>query len=81
MCHAVDQGGESANPDAPAFRDLSLRLTADTLSQLVTAGLMSGHPRMPDMRLDAREYGDLAAYINALKAAAPRPGGEAKSGR
>lgn len=68
MCHAVDTDDQSPNPDAPALRTLGLSFSADTLSQLLSTGMLMGHPRMPDFRLSDSEYGDLVQYLNHLQA-------------
>lgn len=76
-CHAVAEG-PSPLADAPPFRDLHRRYPAGGLRQLLDEGMLpaarpqeegarSGHPRMPEARLDLDQVAALTAYLRSLE--------------
>ena len=66
-CHAIGPAGTSPNPQAPLFRTLSRRYKLETLEEALGEGLISGHPDMPEFRLNGREVGEAIAYLNAIQ--------------
>ena len=67
-CHAVEPGGTSPQPAAPAFASLEMRHTAGLEGRLADLA-RQGHYGMPPVKLDAGQVRDLLAYIESL---APR---------
>lgn len=51
-CHAIDKVGPSPLSVAPPFRDLHLRYKVDVLAEAFAEGIRTGHPSMPEFRLD-----------------------------
>ncbi|MFN3353511.1 MAG: c-type cytochrome [Brevundimonas sp.] len=65
-CHAVDRGGVSPHPSAPAFRDLSSRYPVADLQEGLAEGLVTAHPDMPEFSFEPQEVRDLIAYLETL---------------
>jgi len=78
MCHAVGRTGDSPNPAAPHFRDLSERYPIDDLAEALAEGIVVGHPEMPQFRFSSQEVSDILAYLQSIQtrqhASAPRGG-------
>ena len=66
-CHAVGKTGDSARPDAPAFRTLGTRYPIDSLEEALGEGMVSGHPDMPEFQFDAPDVGAIIAYLKAIQ--------------
>jgi mono/diheme cytochrome c family protein len=66
-CHAVSPTGVSALPAAPAFRDLHRRYPVDQLAEALAEGIGTGHPTMPEFRLEPPQIADLLAYLKTLE--------------
>jgi mono/diheme cytochrome c family protein len=66
VCHAVGGSGESPNPEAPPFREVMKRYTADDLEESLAEGIVTGHPDMPVFELDPDAIADVVAYLGAL---------------
>jgi cytochrome c len=66
-CHAIGPAGTSPNPQAPPFRMLGRRYKIESLEEALGEGLISGHPDMPEFRLNGREVGEAIAYLNAIQ--------------
>ena len=71
-CHATGPRPRAgASPDAPPFARLSSRFEMDSVVRALSQGLLTNHPRMPVMRLDADELADLTAYLKSIQAKTP----------
>ncbi len=66
-CHAIGAEGESHNPQAPEFRTLAERYPGSTLDDILSFGLLEGHPSMPDFRFDPRELDAITAYLRSIQ--------------
>lgn len=66
-CHAIGAVGESPLRIAPAFRTLRRRYPVETLAEALAEGIITGHPSMPEFRLDAAQINDLIAYLKTLE--------------
>ncbi len=66
-CHAVGAIGESKHPDAPQFRMLSTRYPVDALAEALAEGIVTGHPDMPEIRLEAMQVGELTDYLVSIQ--------------
>jgi mono/diheme cytochrome c family protein len=66
-CHAVGRVGESPLRIAPPFRTLHTRYPVENLAESLAEGIVTGHPTMPQFRLDAAQVADLLAYLKTLE--------------
>ena len=67
QCHAVGPIGESPLRIAPPFRTLHERYPVETLAEALAEGIVTGHPSMPEFRLDVAQINDLIAYLKSLE--------------
>lgn len=67
-CHAIETAGDSANPSAPPFRDISRGVSIMTSRETLAEGIRIGHREMPPVRLTSAEIDALTAYIRSLQA-------------
>jgi mono/diheme cytochrome c family protein len=65
-CHAIGTVGESPLKIAPPFRTLHDRYAIDDLEEAFAEGIVTGHPSMPEFKLDGAEIDDLLAYLKTL---------------
>jgi mono/diheme cytochrome c family protein len=66
-CHSIDRTSRSPRIAAPPFRTLHKRYPVETLEDALGEGLSTGHPRMPEFRLDPGQVGDFIAFLNSLE--------------
>ncbi|KQT59893.1 hypothetical protein ASG52_19330 [Methylobacterium sp. Leaf456] len=66
-CHAVGRVGVSPLTEAPPFRDLHRRYPVEDLAEALAEGIVTGHPTMPEFRLDPDEAQNLIAYLKTLE--------------
>jgi len=66
-CHAIDKVSQSPLKIAPPFRDLHLRYPVESLEEAFAEGIRTGHPTMPEFRLDPGQIDDLIAYLKTLE--------------
>jgi mono/diheme cytochrome c family protein len=66
-CHAVEQLGESPLSIAPPFRALHLKYPIDDLGEALAEGITTGHPTMPEFRLDPAQINDVLSYLKTLR--------------
>ena len=66
-CHAVGRAGESPLPVAPPFRALHTRYPVEELAEALAEGITTGHPSMPEFRLDPAQINDVFAYLQTLE--------------
>ena len=66
-CHAIERTGESPLSPAPPFRTLHQRYPIETLGEALAEGIITGHPAMPEFRLDPDEIHDLLSYLKTLE--------------
>lgn len=66
-CHAVDKVSASPLKIAPPFRDLHLRYPVEGLQEALVEGIVTGHPNMPEFRLDPGQAADVIAYLKSLE--------------
>jgi len=66
-CHAIGKVGESPLAIAPAFRTLHLKYPVETLEEALGEGIVTGHPTMPEFRLDPGQVRDVIAYLKSLE--------------
>ena len=66
-CHAIELSGESSNPSAPPFRDVSRSVAIMSTEVTVREGIRIGHLDMPPVRLTQPEIEALTAYLRSLQ--------------
>lgn len=66
-CHAVGWRGRSANPQAPAFRDIANRYPPEQLAETLVEGIEVGHPKMPRFVMAPERADQLIAYLKTLR--------------
>jgi mono/diheme cytochrome c family protein len=67
QCHAIGKIGESPLKVAPPFRELHKRYPVESLAESLSEGIVTGHPSMPQFRLDVAQINDLLAYLKWLE--------------
>ena len=66
-CHSIDRVTASPLAIAPPFRTLHKRYPIETLGEALAEGISTGHPTMPEFRLEPDQIGDLLAYLKTLE--------------
>jgi len=66
-CHAVDKVSPSPLKLAPPFRTLHRRYPVDSLAEAMAEGIVTGHPNMPEFRLDPGQIADVLAFLHTLE--------------
>ena len=65
-CHAIADYGDSPMADAPPFRTVLSRYSAEALEQELIEGIRVAHP-MPDFQFNPQGADALIAYLNAIQ--------------
>ena len=66
-CHSIDKLSPSPLKIAPPFRTLHKRYPVESLGEALAEGIQTGHPTMPEFKLDPDQIGDLLAYLKTLE--------------
>jgi len=66
-CHAIDKVSPSPLSAAPPFRTLHRRYPVDSLAEAMAEGIVTGHPSMPEFRLEADQISDVLAFLRTLE--------------
>lgn len=66
-CHAIDKVSPSPLAAAPPFRTLHERYPVETLEEALGEGIITGHPSMPEFRLDPDQISDVIAFLKSLE--------------
>ena len=66
-CHSIDKVSPSPLAIAPPFRNLHQRYPVENLQEPLAEGIRTGHPTMPEFRLDPGQIADLIVFLNTLK--------------
>jgi mono/diheme cytochrome c family protein len=67
QCHSIDKLTPSSLAIAPPFRTLHLRYPVESLEEALGEGLSTGHPNMPEFRLNAGQVGDFISFLKSLE--------------
>ena len=67
QCHAVDRYSPSPLKDAPPFRTLHRKYPVESLEEALAEGIVTGHPSMPEFRLDPGQISDVIGYLKSLE--------------
>ena len=66
-CHSIDKFTPSSLAIAPPFRTLHQRYPVESLEEALGEGITTGHPSMPEFRLDPGQVGDFIAFLKSLE--------------
>jgi mono/diheme cytochrome c family protein len=66
-CHAIGKLGSSPIAEAPPFRTLHNSYPVESLAEALAEGIMTGHPSMPEFRLDPGQAQDVISYLKTLE--------------
>jgi cytochrome c len=66
-CHSIDKVTASTLAIAPPFRTLHLRYPVESLEEALGEGIVTGHPSMPEFRLDPGQVGDFIVFLKSLE--------------
>jgi cytochrome c len=66
-CHSIERTGRSPRAAAPPFRTLHKKYPVETLEDALAEGMSTGHPRMPEFRLEPDQVGDLINFLKSLE--------------
>jgi cytochrome c len=66
-CHSIDRVTQSPLKIAPPFRMLHKRYPIETLAESLAEGIQTGHPTMPEFRLEPDQIHDLLLYLKTLE--------------
>lgn len=67
QCHAIDKISPSPLRVAPPFRILHKNYPVESLAEALAEGIVTGHPSMPEFRLDPGQIGDFLAFLKWLE--------------
>ena len=65
-CHSIDKVSESPLKLAPPFRTLHQRYPVENLEEPLAEGIVTGHPSMPEFRLDPDQIKDFINFLKSL---------------
>jgi cytochrome c len=66
-CHSIDKVTRSPLAIAPPFRTLHERYPVESLEEALGEGITTGHPSMPEFRLDPGQVGDFISFLKSLE--------------
>lgn len=65
-CHSVEKTGESPFKKAPPFRTFAEKWPLESLEEALAEGIVVGHSKMPEFKLEPRQIGALISYLKSL---------------
>lgn len=65
-CHAVELTGDSPMKAAPPFREMGRTYPVRDLQEALAEGLVTAHPAMPQIELEARDVANVIAYLESV---------------
>jgi cytochrome c len=66
-CHSIDKITRSPLAIAPPFRTLHERYPVESLEEALGEGIVTGHPSMPEFKLDSGQVGDFISFLKSLE--------------
>ncbi|WP_291865791.1 cytochrome c [Bradyrhizobium sp.] len=66
-CHSIDRTTPSPLKVAPPFRTLHKRYPIESLAEALAEGIVTGHPTMPEFRLEPDQIHDLLSFLKTLE--------------
>lgn len=67
QCHAIDKLSPSPLAAAPPFRTLHRKYPVENLQEALAEGIVTGHPSMPEFRLDLGQVNDVITFFKTLE--------------
>ena len=67
QCHSIDKSMPSSLSIAPAFRTLHEKYPVEDLKEALAEGIVTGHPSMPELRLDPGQVADFISFLEFLE--------------
>lgn len=65
-CHAVELTGDSPMKAAPPFREMGRTYPVRDLQEALAEGLVTAHPAMPQIELEAADVANVIAYLESV---------------
>ncbi len=65
-CHAVELTGDSPMKAAPPFRTMGRTYPVRDLQEALAEGLVTAHPAMPPIELEADDVAHVIAYLESV---------------
>jgi cytochrome c len=65
--YSIDRFTRSPRRAVPPFRTLYKQYPVETLQDALAEGMSTGHPRMPEFRLDSGQVGDFINFLRSLE--------------
>jgi len=65
-CHAVELTGDSPMKSAPPFREMGRTYPVRDLQEALAEGLVTAHPAMPPIELEASEVANVIAWLESV---------------
>lgn len=66
-CHAIGKTGDSPNAGAPPFRRLGRSYDLDAFPRQLQAGVVSGHPDMPEFKFNEADARAAGVYLRSIQ--------------
>src|SRR5262249_8047014 len=66
-CHSIERTGESTLKAAPPFRTLHKRYPVEYLEEALAEGIVTGHPDMPEFRLEPDQIADFIDFLKSFE--------------
>ncbi|HEU4661322.1 MAG TPA: c-type cytochrome [Pseudolabrys sp.] len=66
-CHSIDKVTPSPLPIAPPFRTLHERYPVEALEEALGEGIVTGHPAMPEFKLEPDQINDFLEFLKSLE--------------
>ena len=66
-CHSIDRITPSPLAVAPPFRELHRRYPVENLEEPLAEGIVTGHPSMPEFRLEPDRINAVLSYLKTLE--------------
>ena len=66
-CHSIDKVSPSPLTIAPPFRELHKKYPIEQLQESLAEGIVTGHPSMPQFRLEPDQINDVLSYLKSLE--------------
>lgn len=66
-CHAIGKTGDSPRAGAPPFRRLSRSYDLETFPRQLRAGIVSGHPDMPEFKFNEADAHAAGVYLRSIQ--------------
>ena len=67
QCHAIGREGASPLAIAPPFRTLHKKYPVESLAEAFAEGIVTGHPSMPEFRLEPDRINAVISYLKTLE--------------